>query len=248
MIVTVAEQAVMRDGKTAVAVGDFVRVEMNSNIWQVIAISNLFYHAPDKNGAVREVESPYRLYMCRKIFTAKGVFKPARYAETVHESWLYKPRSEKVSALTAYLESHPAEKIRAYGLEDVLPDIDGFVCELIRFRGMTADQALQSLREEIGYPVRSRKVRDVLAAWEKDGKVEIYRGAPTNGAAVEKYPYRLFLCGYSGYLNEKAEPLFVTVGLDKTADEKLYRFNEKNGRRAIAEVGRENNGVHYVFR
>lgn len=251
MIATIKESALMRDGKTVVRIGDLVRLELNQNVWQVVAISGVYTKSRDVDGNLVETEK-YHRYMVRKLFNKKGEFKPSQYAECVHQNWAYKPRKDKLEELNRYLEEHPQDKAVAYDLPQVQPEVHGGVICLANFKGADINTVLNELRSEVGYPVRWDIAEKVIADWVKCGKMEVYRGINKELLGIEadiklKYPYRIFVCGYHGYIDENTDDLYETVGIDLSAEETNYWFNFKNARKALKEAGKEINGVFNVF-
>ncbi len=246
MIVTVADSTLMRDKKTVVRVGDLVRLELNKNVWQVVAISGEYTkeHGLDK---VVDVE-PYRMFMVRKIFNAKGLFKPSPYAESVHRNWILKLGNDKLEEFEKFFDGNPGDRAVAYDLTKVIPDVCGGVYCRANFKNADVQIALSRLRAEIGYPVRAENVERVIAKWVKRGKIEINSGNPLDDELKRRYRYRIFVCGYDGYYDKNLNGLYETVGVDLSAEEKNYCLNCDNVRSAIREAGRENNGTHYVFR
>lgn len=246
MIATIEESALMRGGKTVVHIGDLVRLELNQNVWQVVAISGAYTKSRDVDGNLVETEK-YHRYMVRKLFNKKGEFKPSQYAECVHQNWAFKPRKDKLEELNRYLELHPQDKVIAYDLPQVQPEVNGGVNCLANFKGADINTILNELRAEVGYPVRWDIVEKVIADWVKRGKAETYRGINIEADVKQKYPYRIFVCGYQGYIDENSDDLYETVGIDLSSEETNYWFNIKNARKAIKEAGKEINGVFNVF-
>ena len=246
MIVTVADSALLRDKKTVVRVGDLVRLEMDKNVWQIVAISGE-YTKEYRLDKLTDV-APYAMFMVRKIFNAKGVFKPSLYAESVHRNWVYKPRKDKLDEFERYFDGHPQDRAVACDLSVVTPEVCGGVYCRANFKGADVKVAFSRLRAEISYPVLAEDVERVIAEWVKCGKMEISKEALTDDELKSKYPYRIFVCGYDGYYDKNRNGIYETIGIDLSLEEKNFWFNADNARRALREVGRENNGTHYVFR
>lgn len=245
MIETVVDSAILRNKKSVANVGDLVRLELDKNVWQVVAISG--EHTKQRREKLVDCE-PYRFIMVRKMFNSKGVFKPSPYAECVHSTWVNKLRKDKLDEFERYFDGNPEDRAVARDLSAVTPEVCGGVYCRANFKDADIKAVLSRLREETGYPVYAENLERVIAEWVKRGKVQIDRSNPLDEEIKRKYPYRIFVCGYNGYYDENLKEIYETVGIDLSAEEKNYWFNADNARKAIREVGRENNGTHYVFR